>query len=158
MKGQRVRPTSHTTHVGSINPSLDTILGKTVQSLKTSTPLPHSYPLSNPIRCLIQRDWAALSLPGPRVNCSCPQQPPPGNRGQGSWGFKPQLCNTVLGVLGLQLRWGTGCCEGEGVIPPPELPPCLLWPLTVPMPPASMGPQMGHPGFVHGEVGAVIYF
>lgn len=58
----------------------------------------------------------------------------------------------MLGVLGLQFRWGTGCFAGEGAIPPPELPPCLLWPLTVPMPPASTGPQTGHPGLGHGEV------
>lgn len=58
----------------------------------------------------------------------------------------------MLGVLSLELRWGTGCFEGQSAIPPPELPPCLLWPLTVPMTPASMGPQMGHPRFGHGEV------
>lgn len=36
-------------------------------------------------------------------------------------------------MLGLLLRWGIDCFEGEGAVSPPELPPCLLWPLMLPM-------------------------
>lgn len=67
--------------------------------------------------------------------------------------FKPRLCNTVLGLL---LRWGTGCLEGEGAVPPPELPPCLLWPLMLPMVPASTGPREGCLGLGH-KGGTAIY-
>lgn len=67
--------------------------------------------------------------------------------------FKPQLCNTVLG---LPLRWGISCLEGEGAVPPPELPPCLVWPLMLPMVPASTGPQEGCLGLGH-KGGTAIY-
>lgn len=67
--------------------------------------------------------------------------------------FKPHLCNTVLGLL---LRWDTGCLEGGGAVPPPELPPSLLWPLMLPMVPASTGPQEGCLGLGH-KGGTAIY-
>lgn len=141
-------------HVDSMGSTLNKILGKTLCCLT-----PHSPP-STVCTAHPERDGTG-------------QEPDP--RGPGLTGighgkfprvhggktglptvlgvFKPRLCNTVLG---LPLRWGISCLEGEGAVPPPELPPCLLWPLMLPMVPASTGPQEGCLGLGH-KGGTAIY-
>lgn len=59
-------------------------------------------------------------------------------------------------MLGLPFRWGISCLEGEGAVPPPELPLCLLWPLILPIVSVCMGPQEGCLGLEHRE-GRAIY-
>lgn len=153
---------SRCSHVDSIDSTLDKTLGKTVRCLvlhPSPSAVYTAHPLSRTSQAssLTQKDQLHIFARGPGLAGRTANSP---RALGGKTGFprelgvfKPHLCNTVLG---LPLRWGVGCFEGEGAILPPELPPCLVWPLTLPMVPASTGPQEGCPGLGH-RGGTAIY-